>query len=101
MRVGCVSACVCVHGLVQRLGVDSNILLRMVNCRCRLVSRYFLSGSIASVPMANERICDLVLQRIAVCLVVCVCVCVRVHGCVFVCAKEAFSFGFRYDVTLG
>ena len=98
-------ACVCVHGLVQRLGVDSNILLRMVNCRCRLVSRYFLSGSIASVPMANERICDLVLQRIAVrlvvCVCVCVCVCVRVHGCVFVCAKEALSFDFRYDVTIG
>ena len=99
MRVGCVSACVCVHGLVQRLGVDSNILLRMVNCRCRLVSRYFLSGSIASVPMANERICDLVLQRIAVRLVVCVYV--RVYGYVFVCAKEVFSFGFRYDVTIG
>ena len=67
------------------------------------MSRYFLSGSIASVPMANERICDLVLQRIAVRLIVSVCVCVRVHGCVFVCvcAIEAFSFGFRYDVTIG
>ena len=74
-------------------------LLRMVNSRCRLVSRHFLSGSIASVPMSNARICDLVLQRIAIRLVWCV----RVHGCVSVCvcAKEVFSFGFRYGVTIG
>ena len=58
-----VCACVCVHGLVQRLGVDSNILL---------VGRCFLSGSIVSVPMANERIWDLVLP-----------------------------FGFRHDVPIG
>ena len=69
MRVRCVCVFVCVRDLLQRRGVDNMFLLRMVNSRYRSVSRYSLSGPIASVPMTNERICDLVLQRIAVRLV--------------------------------
>ena len=67
--------------------------------------------------MANERICDFVPQRIVgrlvvrvrvsvcacawICVRVRVCVCVCVCLCVCVCAKEAFSYGVSYDVTIG
>ena len=60
-------------------------LLRMVNSRCRSVSRYCLSGPIAAVPMTNERICDLALQRISVRLNdVCVYMDACSHACVYV-----------------
>ena len=74
VRVGACACEVCMRFCLRAWsftarGVDTMFLLRMVNSRCRSVSRYSLSGPIASVPMTNERICDLVLQRIAVRLV--------------------------------
>ena len=95
----CVCACVCVHGLVQRSAVDSNVLLRMVISRFRLVSMYFLSESIAPVrthgKWVNMR------SRIAEDCCPCGSVCVYMDESLCVCVKQALSFCFRSDVTIG
>ena len=106
----CLSACVCLNGLIQRFAVDRKSLLRMVISRFRLVSMYFCQnhclhalnkhtildcrGLLSVWSSVHARrcllsvslfVCVCVCVRVCVCACVCLCACVRVCVCIHVC----------------